>query len=453
MMASQMKRRASRKPKASMRRMSRRSPMTRKTAQGYDEDGTYSITELDQQTRGEVVDREREEMYGTGSLSDLLSEDWDSLNNFCEGVGIEYKSSGYSDYDWVRCVEDTGECHAETASELLQMDIYEAESDGFYVGYYMAERYNSGLKEVIALQKKAIALADSPEMDRLEDMGFFDGGDDRADVLHLICYLADQGYMYDASSFSDAVDMYKHTLSVDGMNGGDIEVVMTLCDRLSGQMNEILDEYNETYQSLCQEVLDSGVQDIENNEEYLTSYEGIVENFENEDARFTSDGTRVAARRRSGMRASQMRKRNRTGSSSKYEEWPPTDCDIVNEAIAMVEFNAPYRDHTALAKYVNSTMDDVLSDRDFVVELADRYGVLPDSKKLINLFWDQFWNEIWLYLDEEDLLKNEFDWASIDGYDEDEDDEEDSGMFHEERRMTRRSARGGRGRKRSSRVR
>ena len=153
------------------------------------------------------------------------------------------------------------------------------------------------------------------------------------------------------------------------------------------------------------------------------------------------------------MRAPKTRKRNRTGSSSKYEEWPPTDCDIVNEAIAMVEFNAPYRDHTALAKFVNSTMDDVLSDRDFVVELADRYGVLPDSRKLVHLFLEQFWNEIWSYLDEEDLLKNEFDWASIDGYDEDEDDEDDSGMFREERRMTRRSARGGRGRRCSRRVR
>ena len=461
MRASQMKGRSSRKPKAGARSMSRRTLMTRKTAQGYDEDGTYSITELDQQTRGEVVDREREEMYSSGVMSDLLSEDWDSLNNFCDGVGIEYKSSGYSDYDWVRCVGDTGECHAETASELLQMDIYEAESDGFYVGYYMAERYNSGLKEVIALQKKAIALADSPEMDRLEDMGFFDGGDDKADVLHLICRMVDAGYAEDASSFSYGVNMYKHTLSVDGMNDGDVEVVMTLCDRISGQMNDILDEYNETYQSLCQEVLDSGVQDIENNEEYLTSYEGIVENFENEDARFTSDGTRVAARRRSGMRApktrrsssmraSQMRKRNRTGSSSKYEEWPPTDFDLVNEVVARVEFAAPYRDHTALANYVKEVIDDIFSYRDYVVELAEHYGVLPDSRKLVHLFLDQFWNEVWSYLDEEDLLKNEFDWSSIDGYDEDEDD---SGMFREERRMTRRSARVGRGRRRSRRVR
>ena len=437
---------------------------TRKTAQGYDEDLTYSITELDQQTRGEVVDREREEMYSTSTLSDLLSEDWDSLNNFCDGVGIEYDSYGSSEYDWVRCVEDTGECHADTASDLLQMDIYEAEDDGFFVGVGMAERYNMGLKEVIALQNKALSLADSPEMDRLEDMGFFDGGDDRADVLYLICRIAYLGYTEDASSFSYAVDRYKRTLSVDGMNDDDVEAAMTLCDRLNGQMNEILDEYNEVYQSVCQEALDSGIKDIEDNEEYLTSYKGIVETLEANDARFTSDGTRVAARRRSGMRApktrrsnnikaSQMRKRNRTGSSSKYEEWPPTDCDIVNEAIAMVEFNAPYRDHTALAKYVNSTMDDVLSDRDFVVELADRYGVLPDSRKLVHLFLEQFWNEIWSYLDEEDLLKNEFDWASIDGYDEDEDDEDDSGMFREERRMTRRSARVGRGRNRNRRVR
>lgn len=459
MKASQMKGRASRNPKASMRRMSRRSPMTRKMAQGYDEDGTYSITELDQQTRGEVVDREREEMYSTGILSDLLSEDWDSLNNFCEGVGIEYKSSGYSDYDWVRCVEDTGECHAETASELLQMDIYEAESDGYFVGIGMAERYNSGLKEVIALQKKAIALADSPEMDRLEDMGFFDGGDDRVDVLDLICHIAYLGYTEDESSFSYAVDRYKRTLSVDGMNDDDVKAVMTLCDRLNGQMNEILDEYNEVYQSVCQEALDSGIKDIEDNEEYLTSYKGIVETFEANDARFTSDGTRVAARRRSGMgapktrmgssmRASQMRKRNRTGSSSKYEEWPPTDCDTVNEAIAIVEFNAPHRNHFALSDFVNSVMGDECRNRYNVLDLAEHYGVLPESGELIRLFWQKFWDEMWSYLDEEDLLKNEFDWASI-GVDPDSLDDDDDPIDS----STTASSACGRGRKRSRRVR
>lgn len=301
----------------------------RKTAQGYDGgDGTYSITELDQQTRGEVVDREREEMYSSHLLSDLLSDDWDSLNNFCDGVGIEYKSSGYSEYDWVRCIEDTGECHAKTASDMLNMDIYEAENDGHFVGVGMAERYNNGLRDVIAFQKKAIALADSPEMGRLEDMGLFDGGGDRVDALDLICHIADQGYTEDASSFSDAVDRYKYTLSVDGMNDGDVEAVMTLCDRLNGQMNEILDEYNETYQSVCQEALDSGIQSIEDNEGYLTSYKGIVESLEANDARFTSDGTRVAARRcgsmratktrrHNNMRASQMRNRSRTGSSKK----------------------------------------------------------------------------------------------------------------------------------------
>lgn len=440
--------RTSRKPKAGARSMSRRTPMTRKTAQGYDEDGTYSITELDQQTRGEVVDREREEMYSTSTLSDLLSEDWDSLNNFCEGVGIEYKSSGYSDYDWVRCVEDTGECHAETASDLLQMDIYEAEDDGRSVGVGMAERYNNGLKEVIALQKKAIALADSPEMDRLEDMGFFEGGDNRADVLDLICHIAYLGYTEDASSFSYAVDRYKRTLSVDGMNDGDVEAAMTLCDRLNVQMNEILDEYNETYQSVCQDALDSGIQNIEDNEEYLTSYKGIVEILEDDDARFTSDGTRVAAMRRNNMRASQMRKRNRTGSSSKYEEWPPTDCDTVNEAIAIIEMNAPHRNHFALSDFVNSVMGDECRNRYNVLDLAEHYGVLPENGELIRLFWQKFWDEVWLYLDEQDLLKNEFDWASI-GVDPDSLDDDDDTIDS----STTASSACGRGRNRNRRVR
>lgn len=398
---------------------------TRKTAQGYDEDDkTYSITELDQQTRGEVVDRERKEMYSTSLLSNLLSEDWDSLNNFCDGVGIEYKSSGYSEYDWVRCVEDTGECHAKTASDMLNMDIYEAENDGYPVGVGMAERYNNGLKEVIALQKKAIAIADSPEMDRLEDMGLFDGGDDRIDAIDLICRIAYLGYTEDASSFSDAVDRYKYTLSVDGMNDDDVEAAMTLCDRLNGQMNEILDEYNETYQSVCQEALDSGIQSIVDNEGHLTSYKGIVESLEENDARFTSDGTRVAARRHSSMRApktrrgnnmraSQMRKRNRTGSFK--GAWSQkSDCDQVDEAISIIEFNAPYRDHSALADFVKSTMNDECSSRSGVLALAEHYGVLPDSKRLIDRFWDQFYNEVWSNIDEDELLKNGYDWSKSD---------------------------------------
>lgn len=457
MRASQMKGRASRKPKAGARSMSRRTPMTRKTAQGYDEDETYSITELDQQTRREVVDREREEMYSSQLLSDMLSDDWNSLNNFCRGVDIEYKSSGYSDYDWVRCVEDTGECHAETASDLLQMDIYEAEDDGYFVGIGMAERYNRGLKEVIALQKKALSLADSPEMDRLEDMGFFDGGDDRLDVLHLVCYMVDAGYAEDASSFSYGVNMYKHTLSVDGMNDGDVEVVMTLCDRLNGQMNEILDEYNETYQSVCQEALDSGVQDIEANEEYLTSYKSIVETFENEDARFTSDGTRVAARRRGGMRtqktrrsnsmkASQMRKRNRTGS---FKGAQALLCDQVADTIDRIKLDAPYEDYDALSEAVDYAMDDECIYTYNVRALADYYDVLPSDGELVNLFWEQFYEDVWSNIDEDELIG-----------------EKDPELFREEHRRTRRSARGGRyngfgtvssacgrGRKRNRRVR
>lgn len=434
MMAPQMRRRASRKPKKNALRTSRRAPMSRKTAQGYDEDGTYSITELDQQTRGEVVDREREDMYSSGVLSDMLSYDWNSLNDFCRGVDIEYKNSGYSDYDWVRCVEDTGECHAETVSDLLQMDIYEAEDDGHFVGVGMAERYNRGLKEVIALQKKALDLADSPEMDRLEGIGLFDGGDDRLDVLDLICYMVDAGYTEDASSFSDAVDEYT-VMSIDEMNDGDVEVVMTLCDRLNGQMNEILDEYNETYQSVCQEALDSGVQDIEADEEHMTSYKGIVELLEANDARFTSDGTRVASRRRSGMRApktkrgssmraSQMRKRNRTGSFKRAQAFL---CDQVADTIDMIESDAPYEDYDALSEAVEYAMDDECIYTYNVRALADHYDVLPSDSELVNLFWEQFSDEVWSNIDEDELIG-----------------EKDPELFREERRRTRRSARGGR---------
>lgn len=460
MMASQMRRRASRNPKASAHRMSRRSDMTRKTAQGHDEDDrTYSITELDQQTRVEVVDRERNEMYSSNALYDILSEDWDSLHRFCDGVGIEYRSSGYSDYDWVRCVDETGECHAETASDMLQMDIYEADDDGYFIGVGMAERYNIGLKKVIALQKKAIALADSPEMDRLEGMGFFDGGDDRVEILDLICHIAEQWYTEDASSFSYAVDTYDSTLSVDGMNDGDVEVIMTLCDRINGQVNEILDEYNETYQSVCQDALDSGIQDIEADENYLTSYEAIVERFEDDDARFTSDGTRVAARRSSGMRApktmrrrsmsmraSQMRNRSRTGSFKGAQAFL---CDQVADTIDRIESDAPYEDYDALSKAVGYAMDNECTYTYNVRALADHYDVLPSDGELVDLFWDQFYDEVWENIDEDELIG-----------------EKDPELFREERRRTRRSARGGRyngfgtvssacgsGRKRNRRVR
>lgn len=451
MMASQMRRRASRKPKASASRMSRRANMARKTAQGHDEDDrTYSITELDQQTRVEVVDCERNEMYRSHALYDALSKDWDSLHRFCDGVGIEYRSSGYSDYDWVRCVDETGECHAETASDMLQMDIYEADDGGYFIGVGMAKRYNIGLKKVIALQKKAIALADSPEMDRLEGMGFFDGGDDRVEILDLICHMADQWYTEDASSFSYAVGTYDPTLSVDGMNDGDVEVIMTLCDRINGQVNEILDEYNETYQSVCQDALDSGIQDIEADENYLTSYEAIVERFEEDDARFTSDGTRVAAKRRSSMKAFQMKRRNRTGSFKGAQAFL---CDQVADTIDTIELDAPYEDYDALFKAVNNAMDTECIYTYNVRALADYYDVLPSDGELVDLFWEQFSNDVWSNIDEDELIKGD-------------DDEDEDELFREGRRKTRRSAKSGRydgfgtvssacgrGRKRNRRVR
>ena len=147
------------------------------------------------------------------------------------------------------------------------------------------------------------------------------------------------------------------------------------------------------------------------------------------------------------MRASQMRKRNRTGSSSKYEEWSPTDCDTVNEAISIVELNAPHRNHFALSDFVNSVMADECRNRYNVLDLAEHYGVLPENGELIRLFWQKFWDEMWSYLDEEDLLKNEFDWASIGVAPDslDDDDPIDS--------STTASSACGRGRRRSRRVR
>ena len=141
-----------------------------------------------------------------------------------------------------------------------------------------------------------------------------------------------------------------------------------------------------------------------------------------------------------------MRNRSRTGSSKKA--WAPTDCDMVNETIAIVEFNAPYKNHFAISDHVRNAMNDACSDREYVLELAEHYGVLPDSKKLINLFWDKFWNEVWSHLDEDDLLKNEFDWSST-GIDQDIVDDYDDSIDS----STTASSACGRGRNRNRRVR
>lgn len=127
--------------------------------------------------------------------------------------------------------------------------------------------------------------------------------------------------------------------------------------------------------------------------------------------RKTAQGYDGDDKRGNNMKASQMRKRSRTGST--YEEWPPTDCDTVNEAISIIELNAPHRNHFALSDFVNSVMGDKCRTRYNVLDLAEHYGVLPDSGELIRLFWNKFWDEVWSYLDEDDLLKNEFDWSSI----------------------------------------
>lgn len=121
--------------------------------------------------------------------------------------------------------------------------------------------------------------------------------------------------------------------------------------------------------------------------------------------RKTSQGYDGADKRSSNMKASQMRKRSRTGSFK--GAWSQkSDCDQVNEAISIIEASAPYEDRVTLYDYVKNTMSDECSDRDGVLDLAEHYGVLPSSGKLTRLFWGQFWNEVWSNLDEDDLLKN-----------------------------------------------
>lgn len=101
-----------------------------------------------------------------------------------------------------------------------------------------------------------------------------------------------------------------------------------------------------------------------------------------------------------------------------------------------------------LFDYVKNTMSDECSDRDGVLDLAEHYGVLPSSGKLTRLFWGQFWNEVWSHLDEDDLLKNEFDWSSIDV---DPDSVDDYGDPIDS--STTASSACGRGRKRNRKVR
>lgn len=145
------------------------------------------------------------------------------------------------------------------------------------------------------------------------------------------------------------------------------------------------------------------------------------------------EARRRAARRAARCRMAQAsrgrgRKRSRTGSFKGAQAFL---CDQVADTIDTVKLDAPYDDYDELSEAVDYAMDRECIYTYNVRALADYYDVLPSDGELVDLFWEQFYNDVWSNIDEDELIKGD-------------DDEDEDELFREERRRTRRSARGGR---------
>ena len=145
------------------------------------------------------------------------------------------------------------------------------------------------------------------------------------------------------------------------------------------------------------------------------------------------EARRRAARRAARRRMAQAsrgrgRKRSRTGSFKGAQAFL---CDQVADTIDTIKLDAPYDDYDELSEAVDYAMDRECIYTYNVRALADYYDVLPSDGELTNLFWEQFYNDVWSNIDEDELIKGD-------------DDEEEGELFREESRRTRRSARGGR---------
>lgn len=133
---------------------------------------------------------------------------------------------------------------------------------------------------------------------------------------------------------------------------------------------------------------------------------------------------RAARRRMAQASRSRGRKRNRTGSFKGAQAFL---CDQVADTIDRIKSDAPYEDYDELSEAVGYAMDDECIYTYNVRALADYYDVIPSDGELVNLFWEQFSDDVWSNIDEDELIG-----------------EKDPELFREGRRKTRRSARGGR---------
>ena len=155
---------------------------------------------------------------------------------------------------------------------------------------------------------------------------------------------------------------------------------------------------------------------------------------EGEDEDVDVDDEPREARRRAARRAARRRmdqasrgrgrKRSRTGSFKGAQAFL---CDQVADTIDTIKLDAPYDDYDELSAAVDYAMDRECIYTYNIRALADYYDVIPSDGELIDLFWEQFYNDVWSNIDEDELIG-----------------EKDPELFREERRRTRRSAKGGR---------
>lgn len=137
---------------------------------------------------------------------------------------------------------------------------------------------------------------------------------------------------------------------------------------------------------------------------------------------------RAARRRMAQASRSRGRKRNRTGSFKGAQAFL---CDQVADTIDTIKLDAPYEDYNALSEAVDYAMDAECIYTHNVRALADYYDVIPSDGELVNLFWEQFYNDVWSNIDEDELIKGD-------------DDEDEDDLFREGRRKTMCSAKSGR---------
>ena len=208
---------------------------------------------------------------------------------------------------------------------------------------------------------------------------------------------------------SDALDVEKDDVVevvVDDPDGVDAELEVAGETELAGEVQEISLKVRQNYDG------DDGNDDVDVDVD--------------DDPR---EARRRAARRAARRRMAQAsrgrgRKRSRTGSFKGAQAFL---CDQVADTIDTVKLDAPYEDYDALSEAVDYAMDSECIYTYNVRALADYYDVLPSDGELIDLFWDQFYNDVWSNIDEDELIG-----------------EKDPELFREERRRTRRSAKGGR---------